>query len=111
LDCDPMGWNGWLRHQHRVAVTYRHCNPAGVLGMGITFGMLWSLPLIGSGPGFALFAITAGVRIGTAWVNRRLIDRAAGDPGARRGEGGLFWPAAFLAGLAEGMFWLVAWLP
>ncbi len=41
LDCDPLGWRDYLRHQHRVAVTYRAANPAGALGLPIlhAFGL------------------------------------------------------------------------
>lgn len=35
LDSDPCGWRDFLRHQHRVAVTYRAATPAGALGLPI----------------------------------------------------------------------------
>jgi ceramide glucosyltransferase len=33
LDSDPLTWRDYWRHQRRVAVTYRVCNPAGFAGM------------------------------------------------------------------------------
>ena len=35
LDCDPLGWRDYLRHQHRIAVTYRVANPVGALGLPV----------------------------------------------------------------------------
>jgi hypothetical protein len=35
LDSDPPGWMDFLRHQHRVAVTYRAAAPAGALGLPV----------------------------------------------------------------------------
>ncbi len=35
LDSDPMTWLEYLRHQHRVAVTYRAATPAGALGLPV----------------------------------------------------------------------------
>lgn len=36
LDSDPLTWRDYWRHQRRVAVTYRVCNPAGFAGMILT---------------------------------------------------------------------------
>ncbi len=41
LSADPLGWWDWLKHQHRVAVTYRLAAPAGALGLPI----MHALPL------------------------------------------------------------------
>jgi ceramide glucosyltransferase len=35
LDSDPCGWSDLLRHQHRVAVTYRAATPAGSAGLPV----------------------------------------------------------------------------
>ena len=43
LDCDPLSWRDYWRHQRRVAVTYRAANPAGFAGVLLTFGPVWSL--------------------------------------------------------------------
>ena len=36
LESDPQTWRDFWRHQRRVAVTYRVCNPAGFAGMIFT---------------------------------------------------------------------------
>jgi ceramide glucosyltransferase len=60
LDSDPMTWREYLRHQHRVAVTYRAATPAGALGLPVlhTLGFAalavalhwpfwkWALPIV-----------------------------------------------------------------
>jgi ceramide glucosyltransferase len=40
LDSDPLTWRDYWRHQRRVAVTYRICNPAGFAGMIIMNGLV-----------------------------------------------------------------------
>ena len=113
LDSDPMGWREWLLHQHRVALTYRCCDPAGVLGMGLTHGLLWSLPLLLWRDGWMVVATTALVRLATAAINRRLVDRVAGgaDEAKTRATGRAGAGGILLAALCEGVFWLAAWLP
>lgn len=39
LDSDPISWRDYLRHQVRVAVTYRCATPAGAAGMILTRGI------------------------------------------------------------------------
>ncbi len=51
LDSDPLTWRGYWRHQRRVAVTYRVCNPAGFAGMILTNGLLAGALLIAFAPG------------------------------------------------------------
>ena len=36
LDSDPMSWRDFWRHQRRIAVTYRVCDPVGFAGMILT---------------------------------------------------------------------------
>ena len=116
LDSDPMEWREWLLHQHRVAVTYRYCDPAGVLGMGLTHGLLWSLPLLAWPGGWAVVGLTALIRVATVEINRRLVDRAAeagkeAEPPPPTPGAGKRWCAVLLAALFEGGFWLAAWWP
>jgi ceramide glucosyltransferase len=42
LDSDPLTWREYWRHQRRVAVTYRVCQPAGFAGMILTNGLVAS---------------------------------------------------------------------
>ena len=43
LDSDPLTWRDYWRHQRRVAVTYRVCNPAGFAAMICTNGFVASV--------------------------------------------------------------------
>ena len=43
LDCDPLTWRSYWRHQRRVAVTYRVCKPAGFAAMIVMNGLVASL--------------------------------------------------------------------
>ena len=47
LDSDPLTWRDYWRHQRRVAVTYRVCNPAGFAGMifmnGLAPTIAWTM--------------------------------------------------------------------
>ncbi len=47
LDSDSLTWRDYWRHQRRVAVTYRVCNPAGFAGMIVMNGFVailaWTL--------------------------------------------------------------------
>ena len=45
LDSDPLTWRDYWRHQRRVAVTYRVCNPAGFAGMILMNGLVGILAL------------------------------------------------------------------
>ncbi len=51
LDSDPLSWRDYWRHQRRVAVTYRVCNPAGFAGMILTNGLLAGGLLVAFAPG------------------------------------------------------------
>ncbi len=109
LDADPMGtagasaWGDWMRHQHRVALTYRACNPQGALGMILTQGVPWSLALALLHPASALcwaeFVAVCVARVATARQNARLLQFPATALGI------------LLASFAETAFWLAAWLP
>ena len=49
LDSDPLTWRDYWRHQRRVAVTYRVCQPAGFAGMIFTNGLVASAALLALG--------------------------------------------------------------
>jgi len=109
LDADPMGWADWMRHQHRVAVTYRVCQPAGVLGMVLTHGVSWALLFAlyrWTSPGAWLLLLTViAARVAGASFQARLL----GFPLPRRSVRRV--GAITAASLAETFFWLAAWLP
>jgi ceramide glucosyltransferase len=46
LECDPLSWRDYWRHQRRVAVTYRVGNPEGFAGAILTHGVTTSLMLV-----------------------------------------------------------------
>lgn len=109
LDSDPMGWADWMRHQHRVAVTYRVCQPAGVLGMVLTHGVSWALlfalcRFTAPGAWLLLLSVVA-VRVASASFQARLLGFPLPRGNVRRVA------SITLASLAETFFWLVAWLP
>jgi hypothetical protein len=103
LSADPLGWWDWLKHQHRVAVTYRLAAPAGALGLPI----LHVLPL-------ALLAAALGrgwwwMLPGLAWVVRCLIaaQLARVLHYHRRGLAAAMAVVPFV----ETIVWALAWLP
>jgi len=112
LDSDPIGWLGWLLHQHRVAFTYRACNPAGAFSMVFTHGVTWSLlaaivalPTGFTGAGWGFFAAVAFLKIAVARQNARALRFFDETPLWR------FAVSTLAVSLAETAFWLVAWLP
>jgi len=52
LGSDGLDLRGWLLHQHRVARTYFVCNPAGYIGLPLTFGLPTALAgvVLGNSP-------------------------------------------------------------
>lgn len=109
LDSDPLFWPGYLRHQHRMALTYRVCNPWGTLGMGLTHGFTFALAAAALYPGWAIawlmVAATLAVRTATLWRNARVL-------GTRlRARAPRLLAAVAFASLAESAFWLCGWLP
>lgn len=108
LDSDSLGLLDWIRHQHRVSFTYRVCNPAGFLGMGLIQGTLagWILLLMHPAAwwSWSLFAALLLARGGTALVN-------AVSVGAPVERSARFATMSCLASLTESAFWAAAWLP
>jgi len=100
LAAPPVGTRDWLLHQHRAFVTFRLCNPAGCLGLPLTFGLAFSL--------FSALAKPLSLR---QWLLHLLVlacRRSAANalPGQQRSL-----PVIWLSGLVEPVFWLLAWLP
>ncbi len=50
LESDPLTWREYWRHQRRVAVTYRICNPAGFAGMIFTHSVWVGILLLALPP-------------------------------------------------------------
>jgi ceramide glucosyltransferase len=102
LDSDPMTWRELLRHQHRVAVTYRAATPAGALGLPVLHTLGFAVIAVALHPPFwkwALLILLA--RIVTASAFARLLRfRIPALP-----------LAVVKSAFIESAMWLVAWLP
>ena len=102
LESDPLAVRDYLRHHHRLAVTYRAANPAGALGLPIFYVLPLALAAAILHPPLAIIAaICAAIRVAIAWSEARLIRMTAI-------EAILLIPLVLLL---EGVFWLLAWLP
>ena len=102
LDGDPMGVREYLRHQHRVAVTYRAVNPMGAIG----------LPLLHATPlAWTAMAIVphwwqwAASLIGLRFILAAVVARLLHFPLRK------FPFAAVVAPVVETLIWLSAWIP
>jgi ceramide glucosyltransferase len=102
LDSDPMTWRGYLRHQHRVAVTYRAATPAGALGLPVLHTLGFAAIAVALHPPFwkwALLILLA--RIVTAAAFARLL----------RFRIPVLPIAVVKSAAIESVMWLVAWFP
>ena len=102
LDSDPMTWREYLRHQHRVAVTYRAATPAGALGLPVLHTLGFAAIAAALHPPFWKWAaLIAIARIASALSFSRALKFRI-----------LLLPLAVLfSTLAETAMWLTAWLP
>ena len=105
LDSDPLTWRDYWRHQRRVAVTYRVCQPAGFAGMILTNGLVASALLIALGghvasDGCLLFATMIQL---ARWLWFRELGKALRFP--------IPWlfPVMLAAGAVEIACWCAAW--
>ena len=102
LDSDPMTWCEFLRHQHRVAVTYRAATPAGALGLPVLHTLGFAMLAVVLCPPFWKWAaLIVLARIATAAAFSRMLKFPI-----------LMLPFAVVKSAAiESAMWLVAWLP
>ncbi len=102
LDSDPMTWGDYLRHQHRVAVTYRAATPAGALGLPVLHTLGFAILAVALHPPFWNWAMLIAVlRIGNAAMFSGMLRFPI-----------LILPlAVLLSTLVETVMWIVAWLP
>ena len=102
LDSDPMTWRECLRHQHRVAVTYRAATPAGALGLPVLHTLGFAMLGIALHPPFWKWALPVALaRIAIAAT----FSRALKFPIP------LLPFAVLQSAIIESVMWLVAWLP
>jgi len=102
LDSDPMTWREYLRHQHRVAVTYRAATPAGALGLPVLHTLGFATLAVVLHPPFWKWALLILVaRIATAAAFSRLLKFKIPT-----------LPLAVVkSAIIESAMWLIAWLP
>lgn len=102
LDSDPMTWREYLRHQHRVAVTYRAATPAGALGLPVLHTLGFAALAVALHPPFwkwALLIVLA--RIAAAAAFAMLL----------RFRIPMLPLVVVKSVIIESAIWLVAWLP
>jgi len=103
LAADVLSWGSWLRHQHRVAVTYRRATPAGALGLPIMHALPLALlaGLLGGGWWWSVVVLIYTLRlVATAKMRALTQFRVPALP----------LLLAFVP-LLETFFWALAWLP
>jgi hypothetical protein len=101
LDSDPLDWSDYLRHQHRVAVTYRAATPGGALGLPIlhTVALAALVPVLHP-TWWHWAALIVVLRIAAAAVMSRLLQFHIPR-----------LPFATLIGApVETLMWIAAWL-
>ena len=108
LESDPLTWREYWRHQRRIAVTYRVCNPAGFFGMIFTHSV-WANLLIVLFPSLEAhhrMALLLGCLIlqNTRWFFFRELAKSAGFSRAR------LFSAMLISDLVETVCWVLAWI-
>lgn len=103
LASDFLTWRDYWRHQRRIAVTYRICNPAGFAGMicthGVSFAFLLVFLRLWSPGAWLLLGITLVCRLWT--LNRLGV--------LLRWRFAFRVPATILASVVETSCWASAW--
>ena len=100
LDSDPLDWPGYLRHQHRVAVTYRATAPAGALGLPILHTTaLAALASVLDSRWWMIAALIVTLRIASAAAVSRLLKFPIP----------LLPITAVVSSVVETALWLCAW--
>lgn len=103
LAADVLSWGSWLRHQHRVAVTYRRATPAGALGLPIMHALPLALlaALLGGGWWWLVLVLVYVLRL-FATAKMRVLTQFRVP----------VLPLVLAAvPLLETFFWALAWLP
>jgi ceramide glucosyltransferase len=105
LSADPLSARAYWRHQRRVAVTYRVCDPLGFAGLGLMQSLTWAsvgaLAGAAAHPGLALGALMVvwGLNVAlVAWTQRL----------AGANLRGLGWLVP-VACIVESICWAMSW--
>lgn len=94
VDAGSLTWREAIVHQHRVHATYHRCDPAGALGLPLTYGIPLTLAAFAAQPRLSLLAVHAALVALRAASAREL-------PGQPRLSLADIW----LTSLAEPVFW------
>lgn len=105
LESDPLTWREYWRHQRRVAVTYRICNPAGFAGMIFTRSVTAGLLCIAFAPGHRLLAVA--VFLGVQMIRLLCFQCLACATGFSRAR---LFAAMLVSDVVESLCWVFAWL-
>ena len=100
LSAPDGGIADWALHQHRAYVTFRVCDPAGCLGLPLTFGLAATF-------GSVLARPSSPWR----WLLHVLVLACRQSAANALPAGPRPLAAVWLSGLAEPVFWLLSWLP
>lgn len=102
LDSDPMTWREYLRHQHRVAVTYRAATPTGALGLPVVHTLGFAMLAVALHlPFWKWAALIVLARVATAAVFSWLL----------KFQIPMLPFAVVKSVVIESAMWLAAWLP
>jgi ceramide glucosyltransferase len=101
LDSDPLTWRDYWRHQQRVAVTYRACNPFGFAAQVAVHSMTWALLGVLTG-GCAGFLVALGVWAACVAAARKSMPESGFS---------VPWLVVLVpaAGLVETACWILSW--
>ncbi len=104
IECDPLSWRDYWRHQRRVALTYRVANPAGFAGAWLMQGVTTSFVLACLHPSQVwprlLFAAVWAVRSATVQMNAGRLQFPLRAP----------YLTVFVASLVETGCWALSWM-
>lgn len=103
LASDPMNWRDYWRHQRRVAVTYRVCNPAGFAGMICTHGVAFAAALVLLKPVAWGAWLLLGTTLACRWWTARRLSVLLQSPGPH------LFRNVLVANLMETVCWVAAW--
>jgi ceramide glucosyltransferase len=110
LESDPLNWRSYWRHQRRMAVTYRVCQPAGFAGMifvngfaGLMASVLLATRFSDSVPGIALVLTVISLQV-VRWACFR------GMASMLRFPTRWLFPVMLGANAMEFVCWCGAWL-
>jgi ceramide glucosyltransferase len=104
LRADPMPWPEYWRHQRRVAVTYRACDPVGFAGLICVHGVTLALVAFCIRPGVPVIAAVLSATLIARVLTLNQIGRALGV----RSRAAV--SVVVVSSVVETVCWLLAWV-